>query len=78
MELVQISKPLIITCTNRCFNEYIFPDMMIPYWDHDTVKYFKPFPVCSGYHPDDWYIVGGESQVVDPICKWQDYRLKDL
>ena len=42
---------------------------MIPGWDKDTVKYFTPFPNCGGYRPNDWYLVGGESQVVGPICK---------
>lgn len=58
-----------VTCTERCANDDIFVSMMIPQWDRDTVKYFKPFPECSGYQPGDWYLVGGESQVVGPICK---------
>ncbi len=64
-----MSKRLLFTCTTRCFNEYIFEEMMIPGWDKDTVKYFTPYPNCGGYHPPDWYLVGGESQVVGPICK---------
>eukprot|EP00118_Oscarella_pearsei_P002498 m.10722 g.10722 ORF g.10722 m.10722 type:complete len:569 (+) comp22588_c0_seq1:3-1709(+) len=51
----------------RIDNENIFPQLTIPEWDHDTVKYFTPFPKCGGYPADDWYLVGGESQVVGPI-----------
>lgn len=49
----------------------IFADMTQPSWDLDTVKYFTPFPTCGGYKQEEWYIVGGESQVVGPICEYE-------
>ena len=59
-----------VTCSEEaCSDDYIFHDMTIPAWDRDTMKYFTPFPECGGYGAGDWYIVGGESQVVGPICK---------
>ena len=61
---------MIVSGTERCANEVIFADVMVPGWDRDTVKYFTPYPVCGGYTtPGQWYIVGGESQVVGPICE---------
>ena len=60
-----------VTCSEEtCSDDYIFHDMTIPAWDRDTMKYFTPFPECGGYGAGDWYIVGGESQVVGPICKF--------
>ena len=55
----------------RCANaSLIFLDMTVPAWDKDTMKYFSPYPECGGYQqPGQWYIVGGESQIVGPICK---------
>ncbi len=58
-----------MTSSERCANDDIFQDMSVPSWDKDTMKYFTPFPTCGGYGPGDWYIVGGESQVVGPICE---------
>ena len=55
----------------RAQNDFIFPQFTIPDWDKDTVKYFTPYPACGGYTADQWYIVGGESQVVGPLCEWR-------
>ena len=54
----------------RAQNEFIFPEFTLPGWDKDTVKYFTVFPTCGGYTADQWYLVGGESQVVGPLCEW--------
>ena len=55
----------------RCANaSLIFLDMTVPAWDKDTMKYFSPYPECGGYQqPGQWYVVGGESQIIGPICK---------
>ena len=33
------------------------------------MKYFTAAPACGGFTAGQWYLVGGESQVVGPICK---------
>ena len=43
--------------------------MHVPDWDHDTTKYFTVAPKCGGFAPGQFYLVGGESQVVGPICE---------
>ena len=70
-ELLDLGKRVIVTGTKRCANDsLIFLDMTVPAWDKDTVKYFTPYPECGGYdQPGQWYIMGGESQLVGPICK---------
>ena len=62
--------------SDRCANvSLIFTDMTGPPWDQDSMKYFTPFPDCSSnmYKPGQWYVVGGESQLIGPICKFLPY-----
>lgn len=68
-ELLSLGKKIIVFSA-RAQNDFIFPDFTLPDWDKDTIKYFTPYPTCGGYAADQWYIVGGESQVVGPICEW--------
>ena len=69
-QILQLGTRVMFTCSERCSdNVNIFADMTQPSWDLDTVKYFTPFPTCGGYKQEQWYIVGGESQVVGPICE---------
>ena len=68
-EIFQLGKRVLVTGTTRTTNNYIFADMTVPGWDKDTMKYFTPYPECGGYKAGDWYLVGGESQMVGPICK---------
>ena len=68
-EIFQLGKRVLVTGTPRTPNDYIFADMTVPGWDKDTMKYFTPYPTCGGYRAGDWYIVGGESQMVGPICE---------
>lgn len=65
-ELLSMNKHIIVF-GDRVANDDIFSDFTLPRWDFDTVKYFSPAPKCGSYTPDQWYIVGGESQVVGPI-----------
>lgn len=69
-EIFQLGKRVLVTGTTRTINNYIFADMTVPGWDKDTMKYFTPYPECGGYKAGDWYLVGGESQMVGPICKF--------
>ena len=69
-QIFELGKRVIITCGERCTDDYIFEDMTVPGWDKDTMKYFTPYPECGGYNPGDWYLVGGESQIVGPICEY--------
>lgn len=67
-QILQLGSRVMFTCSERCSDDVnIFADMTQPSWDLDTVKYFTPFPTCGGYKQEEWYIVGGESQVVGPI-----------
>lgn len=66
-QLVSKGMRLMLTGTGFVLNENIFPQPMVPGWDKDTVKYFTPYPKCGNFTPDQWYLVGGESQVVGPI-----------
>ena len=60
---------MIVLGSERCANaSLIFVDMTGPAWDKDSMKYFTPYPECGGY-PGQWYVVGGESQLIGPICK---------
>ena len=69
-ELLSLGKRIIVFSA-RAQNDFIFPDFTLPGWDKDTVKYFTPYPACGGYAADQWYLVGGESQVVGPLCEWR-------
>ena len=61
---------MIVIGSDRCANaSLIFVDMTVPGWDKDTTKYFTPYPECGGYRPGQWYTVGGESQLIGPICE---------
>ena len=71
-ELLALNKRIIIF-SDRAQNEDIFPDFTLPKWDLDTVKYFTVAPDCGSYQSDQWYIVGGESQVVGPICQSHNF-----
>jgi hypothetical protein len=66
-ELLKLGKRVIVSCTSRCNDSHIFLDMHVPDWDHDTMKYFTAAPECGGYSASQFYLVGGESQVVGPI-----------
>ena len=66
-ELISMGRRLLFHGPKNLSNENIFPQLTVPQWDHDTVKYFVPYPVCGGYTADKWYLVGGESQDVGPI-----------
>lgn len=54
---------------DRVNDSSIFPGLLIPEWDQDTMKYFarSPYPACMGYVPGEWTTFGGESQVIGPI-----------
>ena len=66
-QLVSQGMRLMLTGTGYVKNENIFMQPTIPQWDKDTVKYFTPFPKCGNFTANQWYLVGGESQVVGPI-----------
>ncbi|XP_062508698.1 uncharacterized protein LOC134184941 [Corticium candelabrum] len=66
-QLITRGKRLMLTGTPTVSNSNVFRQPMIPPWDKNTLKYFTPFPKCGNFKPDQWYLVGGESQVVGPI-----------
>ncbi|CAI8033125.1 hypothetical protein GBAR_LOCUS18682 [Geodia barretti] len=48
--------------------------MHVPDWDNDTTKYFTVAPRCGGFAPGQFYLVGGESQVVGPIYNGPEHE----
>ena len=67
--LLTFGKRVIVFGSQRIVNDSIFPDVSVPSWDKDTVKYFTSYPECGGYSAGQWYTMGGESFVVGSICK---------
>lgn len=66
-QLISKGMRLMLTGTGVVQNKDIFPQPTVPQWDKDTIKYFTAFPKCGNFTANEWYLVGGESQVVGPI-----------
>lgn len=67
--LLTFGKRVLVFGSERIVNDSIFPDVSVPSWDKDTVKYFTSYPECGGYSAGQWYTMGGESFVVGSICE---------
>ena len=67
--LLEHGKRVVAFGTPLIVNDSVFPDVSVPYWDKDTMKYFTPYPECGGYSAGQWYTMGGESFIVGGICK---------